>query len=211
MDLADMREQYSDRGLLEGDLDPDPIVQFRAWFEEWAATGPYDPSTMVLSTVDGDGWPTARAVLLKGLDERGFVFYTNRRSAKGRDLRGSARAALTFVWHPIERQVRILGDVELLPADESDAYFASRPRDSQIGAWASHQSEVIGGRDELEAAVAETETTFPDEVPRPDHWGGYLVRPLSIEFWQGRRNRLHDRLRYRRAPDGAWSVERLSP
>jgi pyridoxamine 5'-phosphate oxidase len=210
VDLADMREQYSDRGLVESDLDPDPIVQFGIWFDEWAATGPYDPTTMVVSTIAEDGWPRGRAVLLKGLDERGFVFYTNRQSAKGRDLRRSARAALTFVWHPIERQVRVLGDVELLPDDESDAYFASRPRNSQISAWASRQSEVISGREELEAAVAETEATFPDEVPRPNHWGGYLVRPLSIEFWQGRRNRLHDRLRYRRDGD-SWTIERLSP
>lgn len=205
-----MREQYSDRGLREGDLDPDPITQFRLWFEEWAATGPYDPSTMIVSTVDENGWPSARAVLLKGLDERGFVFYTNRLSAKGADLRRLPRAALTFLWHPVERQVRVVGDVELLPDDESDAYFASRPRDSQIGAWASRQSSAISGRDELEAAVAEIEAKFSGEIPRPSHWGGYLVRPRTIEFWQGRANRLHDRLRYER-DDERWRIVRLSP
>ena len=205
-----MRKQYSDRGLPEDDLDADPIVQFRVWFDAWAATSPYDPNAMIVSTIDDDGWPSARAVLLKGLDERGFVFHTNRQSAKGRDLKRSARAALTFLWHPVERQVRVVGDVELLPDDESDAYFTSRPRDSQIGAWASQQSAVISDRQDLESAVAETEAAFPDEVPRPSHWGGYIVRPRSIEFWQGRSNRLHDRLRYRQVPDG-WTIERLAP
>lgn len=205
-----MREHYSDHGLLEEDLHADPIVQFRAWFDEWAATGPYDPSSMILATVDEEGWPRARAVLLKGLDDRGFVFHTNRRSDKGIELAARPRAALTFLWHPIERQVRVAGDVELLPDDESDAYFASRPRDSQIGAWASPQSKVLSGRAELEAAVAGVEAEFPGEVPRPPHWGGYLVRPASVEFWQGRANRLHDRLRYRHV-DGEWLVERLAP
>ena len=148
-----MREQYSDRGLPEDDLDADPIVQFRVWFDAWAAASPYDPNAMIVSTIDDDGWPSARAVLLKGLDERGFVFHTNRQSAKGRDLKQSARAALTFLWHPVERQVRVVGDVELLPDDESDAYFTSRPRDSQIGAWASQQSAVISDRQDLESAV----------------------------------------------------------
>jgi pyridoxamine 5'-phosphate oxidase len=210
VELADIRERYSDHGLPEDDLHPDPIVQFRIWFDEWAATNPYDPSAMIVSTIDEDGWPSARAILLKGLDERGFAFHTNRQSAKGHDLRRSARAALTFLWHPVERQVRVVGEVELLPDDESDAYFASRPRDSQIGAWASRQSTVISGRNELEAAIAETEAAFPDDVPRPNHWGGYLVRPRSVEFWQGRANRLHDRLCYRRVDD-SWSIERLAP
>ena len=205
-----MREHYSDHGLLEEELHPDPIVQFRAWFDEWASTGPFDASSMIVSTVDEEGWPRARALLLKGLDERGFVFHTNRRSAKGMELDHNPRAALTFLWHPIERQVRVVGDVELLPDDESDAYFASRPRDSQIGAWASEQSAILADRAELEAVVARTAAEYPDEVPRPPHWGGYLVRPVSIEFWQGRANRLHDRLRYRRDGDD-WIVERLSP
>lgn len=205
-----MREQYSEHGLSEDDLDPDPITQFRIWFEQWAATGPYDASSMIVSTVDEDGWPSARTVLLKGLDERGFVFHTNRRSAKGRHLNRSPRAALTFLWHPVERQVRVVGEVDLLPDEESDAYFASRPRASQIGALVSPQSEVIAGRAEVERAVTEAEAAHPGAVPRPTHWGGYVVRPLSVEFWQGRAHRLHDRLRYRR--EGAsWIVERLAP
>ena len=211
-----MREHYSEVGLGEADVADDPIVQFKRWFEEWLATNPYDANAFIVATTDADGWPSARAVLLKGLDERGFVFHTNRRSAKGLDLETSGRAALCFLWHPVERQVRVVGTVEHLPDDESDAYFASRPRGAQIAASASPQSQVIAGRAELERLIAETEARLvaTEAVPRPSYWGGYLVRPHTVEFWQGRRSRLHDRLRYRRedSPSGkTWLVERLAP
>ena len=216
MDLAQMREHYSEAGLSEDDIADDPIVQFQRWFDEWLAAKPYDANAVILATTDTDGWPAARAVLLKGLDQRGFVFHTNRRSPKGLDLETSRRAALCFLWHPVERQVRVVGTVEHLPDDESDAYFESRPRGAQIAACASPQSQVIAGRAELERLTAETEARLaPDAaVPRPPHWGGYLVRPLTVEFWQGRRNRMHDRLRYRRsdvAPGADWVIERLAP
>ncbi len=232
VDLAAMREQYSRAGLSRGDLAQDPVEQFQAWFDEWRSSGPYDANAFIVATVGEDGWPSARAVLLKGLDQRGFVFHTNRRSAKGLDLEANSRAALCFLWHPLERQVRVVGTAEHLPNDESDAYFASRPRGAQIGAWASPQSAVIGERADLERLTSAAEARFseapqagqapkpkPGGVPRPAHWGGYLVRPLSVEFWQGRRSRLHDRLRYRRPaaeaglPTGRsnWTVERLAP
>lgn len=211
-----MREQYSEAGLREDDVADDPIVQFRRWFDEWLATEPYDANAFIVATTGADGWPSARAVLLKGLDERGFVFHTNRCSAKGLDLETSSRAALCFLWHPVERQVRVVGKVEHLPDDESDAYFASRPRGAQIAASASPQSRVIADRAELERLTAETEDRFAGDemVPRPSYWGGYLVRPHTVEFWQGRRSRLHDRLRYRRqdSPGGGnWLIERLAP
>ena len=216
MDLAEMREQYSEVGLREEDVADDPIVQFQRWLEEWLSAKPYDANAVILATTDADGRPSARAVLLKGLDERGFVFHTNRRSAKGRDLERSHRAALCFSWHALERQVRVVGTAEQLPDDESDAYFASRPRGAQIAASASPQSEVIADRAELERLTAEAEARFATSgtVPRPPHWGGYLVRPVTVEFWQGRRSRLHDRLRYRRPDQAAgadWVIERLAP
>ena len=221
MDLSRMREQYSEVGLSEDDVAGDPIVQFERWFDEWVATKPYDVNAVIVATTDAEGWPSARAVLLKGLDERGFVFHTNRLSPKGLDLDASGRAALCFLWHPVERQVRVVGTVEHLPDNESDAYFASRPRGAQIAACASPQSQVIADRAELERLTAEAETRFEpsSEVSRPPHWGGYLVRPHTVEFWQGRRSRLHDRLRYRRAdppldaggPQPGWAIERLAP
>ncbi len=210
MDVAAMREQYGQAGISESDLVDDPIEQFRHWFAAWLAEEPFDANLAVVATVDDEGWPQARAVLLKGVDERGFVFFTNYESDKGRAIDATGRAALTFVWREMERQVRVVDPTERLPTDESDAYFASRPRGAQLGAWASAQSTVIEHRDVLEARVAEIAAAHPDEIPRPPHWGGFLMRPRTVEFWQGRADRLHDRLRYHRAGD-AWAIERLAP
>ena len=205
-----MRRQYQQAGLAESDLAADPMEQFRRWYADWETTGVRELSTMTVSTVDAEGWPACRAVLLKGIDQRGFVFFTNRESAKGRALDHTGRAALTFVWDALERQVRVVGEVERVSAEESDEYFASRPRGSQIGAWASTQSEVVDGRGVLVTAAAAVATRFPRSIPRPPHWGGYRVLPVMIEFWQGRPDRLHDRLRFRRDGD-SWTVDRLAP
>lgn len=235
MSLADLRREYSLTGLRRSDLEPDPIAQFKKWFDQALgarasgrvrkffirlykavflirATEQVDLNAMTLSTVDAEGRPSSRVVLLKGVDQRGFVFYTNYNSRKGRELAGDARAALTIYWPDQERQVCMAGTVAQVPAAESDSYFRTRPRGSRIAAWASDQSQVVANRAELEAKWREFESKYPgEEVPRPPHWGGYVFTPRRLEFWQGRPNRLHDRFRYTRQPDNTWLIERLSP
>ena len=199
-------------GLSEADLAPDPFAQFQAWFDTALAAGLPEPNAMTLDTATPDGRPSARMVLIKGVDPRGFVFYTNYESRKGRELEANPWAALVFYWPELERQIRIEGRVERVAAEESDAYFASRPLGSRLGAWASPQSQVIPGRDVLEARLRDLEARFASgDVPRPPHWGGYRVVPEAVEFWQGRPSRLHDRLRYTRQADGRWAIERLAP
>jgi pyridoxamine 5'-phosphate oxidase len=212
MSLADLRRDYMLHGLREADVDPDPIRQFGVWFEEARAAVTIEVNAMTLATVSAEGRPSARMVLLKGFDQAGFVFYTNYESRKGRELAENPWAALVLYWGELERQVRIEGRVARASAEESDAYFVSRPFGSQIGAWASHQSQALEGREALDLRVAELETQYRDqEVPRPPYWGGYRLAPDAIEFWQGRPSRLHDRLRYRLLQDGGWAMERLSP
>jgi pyridoxamine 5'-phosphate oxidase len=208
--LAGIRRDYEVLGLSEADVLADPLAQFRRWFDEARAVGLPEPNAMALATVDAAGQPAARTVLLKGLDRRGLTFFTNLESRKARSLAANPKAALLFWWQAQARQVRFEGVIEAVEDAEADAYFASRPRGSQIGAWASAQSSVIAGRAALEAAEREIAARFPGAVPRPPFWGGYRLVPGCVEFWQGRLNRLHDRLRYTRRADG-WTIERLAP
>jgi pyridoxamine 5'-phosphate oxidase len=199
--------------LTKASVDPNPIRQFERWFRELPAAGinEQDATSMTLATAAKDGQPRARIVLLKSFDESGFVFFTNYHSRKGGDLAANARACLLFYWAPLWRQVRIEGTVEKVSEAESDEYFHSRPLGSKIGAWASNQSEAVASRKELDERFEEFSLKFSDNVPRPSHWGGYRLKPGVIEFWQGRENRLHDRLVYTREGDGAWRIERLAP
>ncbi len=212
--LDEVRRDYRRGELDRDDLLDDPLEQLRGWLDDAVAAGIPEPTAATVATVDAHGLPDARVVLLRGSDHRGVWWFTNRQSAKGAQLAANAQAAVVLWWEPLERQIRLRGPIELLPDAESDAYFGSRPRGSRIGAWASDQSRAIADRAALEAHVAAVEERFEgvEDVPRPDHWGGYLLRPTSIEFWQGRSSRLHDRLRFERGtPDADWELARLQP
>lgn len=234
MNLSDFREDYRRGALDRASLKVDPITQFESWFSaaageksqsRWRKIGialyklwsavcnhrPADINAMTLATVDKNGKPSARTVLLKAVDERGFIFFTNYDSRKGRELAENPNAALTFFWPELERQVCVAGSVTKLPVEESENYFKTRPRGSRIGAWASNQSEPVPDRAFLEAKWHELERKFPGDVPLPPNWGGYILMPERIEFWQGRPSRLHDRFSYSRQPDGTWKIERLCP
>ncbi|MBA3346487.1 MAG: pyridoxamine 5'-phosphate oxidase [Gemmatimonadales bacterium] len=212
MSIADLRREYARARLDEAEVSPDPITEFARWFAEAQEAQVPEPNAMTLATATAAGAPSARIVLLKAFDERGFVFFSDYRSRKGAELEGNPRAALVLYWGELERQVRIAGTVSLTSREDSELYFRTRPLGSRLGAWASHQSQVITGREVLEERLREVESRFADaEVPLPPYWGGYRVEPEAIEFWQGRQSRLHDRIRYARAGDGSWKVERLSP
>jgi pyridoxamine 5'-phosphate oxidase len=212
MELASLRESYTKGGLGERDLRKNPFEQFRVWFEQAQAAEIIEPNAMTLATATPDGIPSARMVLLKGFDERGFAFFTNYESQKGRELAENPHAALVFYWAELERQVRITGTVTKTSQAESEAYWSTRPVASQLGAWVSEQSTVVPNRKVLEEQMAALEKWYEDvEIPAPPYWGGYRVAPETIEFWQGRPNRLHDRFRYTKAGEGKWQIERLSP
>ncbi|WP_437437963.1 pyridoxamine 5'-phosphate oxidase [Streptomyces olivoreticuli] len=212
LDPAAMREQYGSTGLLEADLAASPYEQFAVWFAEAFASGLQEPNAMILSTADAEGRPSARTVLLKGYDDRGFVFYTNYGSRKAGEIDGNPHVCLLFPWHPLARQIIVTGTAERVSQEETAAYFHSRPHGSQLGAWASAQSTVVGSRAEIDAAYERLAARYPEgePVPVPTGWGGFRVTAQCVEFWQGRENRLHDRLRYVQSDDG-WRVERLCP
>jgi pyridoxamine 5'-phosphate oxidase len=212
MNLADLRRDYARAELNETSVERDPVQQLQHWLDEAAAAKLLEPGAMTLATASPDGAPSVRVVLLKGLDEHGLMFFTDTRSRKGTELAANPQAALCFWWGELERQVRVSGPVQPVSAADSDAYYRSRPEGSRISAWASHQSQVVSSRALLETQWAEAAQRFAgDEIPRPPYWGGYRVVPVEYEFWQGRPNRLHDRLRYRRNSTGRWAIERLSP
>jgi pyridoxamine 5'-phosphate oxidase len=209
--IADLRQEYARESLDEHNVALDPIAQFSRWFQEAMGSACAEPNAMTLATAEQDGRPSARIVLLKGFDARGFVFFTNYRSRKGRELALNPQGALLFHWIELERQVRIEGEVEMVAREESDEYYASRPLGSRLGAWASPQSEVIARREELQSRLSEVSAKFGDDPPRPEHWGGYRLAADVVEFWQGRPNRLHDRVRYIRESATVWKIERLAP
>ncbi len=214
-DLAGLRREYAVGGLAESDLAGDPVTMFRRWLHDATVAGLHEQNAMVVASASPDGVPSARLVLLKGLDERGFVFFTNYASRKGRDLDANPACALLFPWHDLERQVRVEGPATRLSEPANAVYFATRPRASQIGAWASPQSQVVASREDLDRRYADTAARLGDgDIGLPPTWGGYLVTPHMVEFWQGRRGRMHDRLRYVRAAgatDGGWRTQRLAP
>jgi pyridoxamine 5'-phosphate oxidase len=218
---ADLRREYSDAGLVESDLAADPFTMFQRWYDDAVAAEIYEPNAMAVASVSADGRPSARMVLLKGFSPQGWVFFTNLGSRKGTELLGNGHCALLFPWHPLERQVRVDGFATELPRADVDGYFAKRPRNSRLGAHASHQSHEVSSRTELDAAWAAADASYPDEVPVPEEWGGFRVVPDAVEFWQGRPGRMHDRLVYRRTADsagtddsagaGRWTTHRLAP
>jgi pyridoxamine 5'-phosphate oxidase len=210
--LAALRREYMLAGLSEKDLHPNPLEQFQRWFQQTLQAGVLEPNAAVLATADAAGKPSARMILVKAVDDRGFSFFTNYGSRKARELTENPHAGLVFPWIDLERQVCIAGSISKLSRDESAAYFKMRPRGSRLGAWASNQSQVIASRAELEERLKHLEARYPaEDIPTPPNWGGYLLAPVEIEFWQGRPNRLHDRLRYAKQPDNTWRLERLAP
>ena len=210
MNIAELRQEYMRAGLAEAHADPDPVQQFERWFEDALRAKLPLPNAMTLATVAADGAATARIVLLKGIERGAFVFYTNYRSRKGREIEAKSSACLLFLWSDLERQVRIEGSVEKVSASESDEYYVTRPLGARLSAWASNQSETVASRQLLEKAMEEAKQRHGEQPPRPPHWGGYRVLPQAIEFWQGRADRLHDRLLYSRAGAG-WKIQRLAP